>query len=82
MIPFRGRISIRQYMKDKPVKWGVKAFILADSHNGYAYCAYISVIFNLRNDMEVLKAAREIEMHQLSNLYMRRYILMADFVDC
>ena len=35
MIPFKGRLSIKQYMKDKPTKWGVKVFVLADARNGY-----------------------------------------------
>ena len=26
MIPFKGRLSIKQYMKDKPTKWGNKSF--------------------------------------------------------
>ena len=35
MIPFKGRLSIKQYMKDKPTKWGIKVFVLADPRNGY-----------------------------------------------
>ena len=35
MIPFKGRLRIKQYMKDKPTKWGIKAFALADARNGY-----------------------------------------------
>ncbi len=35
MIPFKGRLGFKQYMKDKPTKWGIKVFVLADSHNGY-----------------------------------------------
>ena len=35
MIAFRGRFSGKQYMAKKPVKWGIKAFSLADSSNGY-----------------------------------------------
>ncbi len=31
MIPFRGRISFKQYMKDKPTKWGFKMWKLCDS---------------------------------------------------
>ncbi|KAM4590967.1 piggyBac transposable element-derived protein 4 [Odontesthes bonariensis] len=27
--------AMRQYMKDKPTKWGFKLFVLADSSNGY-----------------------------------------------
>ena len=37
MIPFRGRISFLQYLPSKPVKWGIKAFLLADAHNGYVH---------------------------------------------
>ena len=35
MIPFKGRIGFKQYMKDKPTKWGIKVFVLADARNGY-----------------------------------------------
>ena len=37
MIPFKGRLSFRQYMKAKPTKWGVKVFVLCDSANGYIF---------------------------------------------
>ena len=35
MIPFKGRLKFKQYMKDKPTKWGIKVFVLADSPTGY-----------------------------------------------
>ena len=35
MIGFRGRFGAKQYAPKKPVKWGIKAFNLADSKNGY-----------------------------------------------
>ena len=35
MIKFKGRVSFKQYMKDKPTKWGIKVFVLADATNGY-----------------------------------------------
>ena len=35
MIPFKGRVGFKQYMKDKPTKWGIKVFVLADATNGY-----------------------------------------------
>jgi hypothetical protein len=35
MIVFRGHFAAKQYMPKKPVKWGVKAFTMADSSNGY-----------------------------------------------
>lgn len=35
MVGFRGRFGARQYMPQKPTKWGIKAFTTADSTNGY-----------------------------------------------
>ena len=35
MIPFKGRLGFKQYMKDKPTKWGIKVFVLSDAVNGY-----------------------------------------------
>jgi len=40
-VPFKGRLSIKQYCKDKPTKWGIKAFLLTDSTNGYLYTAEV-----------------------------------------
>ena len=37
MIPFKGRLSFKQYMKAKPTKWGIKVFVLSDATNGYVY---------------------------------------------
>ncbi|XP_065842633.1 piggyBac transposable element-derived protein 4-like [Oscarella lobularis] len=38
---FKGRWSIKQYMKDKPHKWGVKLFVLADAETGYVWNFFI-----------------------------------------
>ena len=35
MIPFKGCLGFKQFMKDKPVKWGIKVFVLSDARNGY-----------------------------------------------
>ncbi|XP_064647459.1 piggyBac transposable element-derived protein 4-like [Lineus longissimus] len=35
MIPTKNSLSIRQYIKDKPIKWGIKTFLLTDSENGF-----------------------------------------------
>ena len=37
MIPFKGRLSFLQYMKGKPTRWGIKAFLLSSSKTGYTY---------------------------------------------
>ena len=31
---YKGRLRFKQYMKDKPTKWGIKAFVLSDARNG------------------------------------------------
>jgi len=37
MIGYKGRLGFIQYMPKKPTKWGMKAFVLSDAHNGYMY---------------------------------------------
>ena len=36
-IPFKGRLSFKQYIKNKPNKRGIKAFVLSDATNRYVY---------------------------------------------
>lgn len=35
LVKFKGRLSWRQYMRDKPARFGLNEFTLADSENGY-----------------------------------------------
>ena len=35
MVKSKHRSGIRQYIKNKPTKWGIKLWVLADSLNGY-----------------------------------------------
>lgn len=35
MVGFKGRFGAKQYMPNKPVKYGIKAFTMADSKNAY-----------------------------------------------
>jgi hypothetical protein len=35
IIPWRGNLSFRVYSPDKPVKYGIKAYMVSDSSNGY-----------------------------------------------
>ena len=37
MIPLKGRLGFKQYMKDKPTKWGIKVFVVSDATNGYVH---------------------------------------------
>ena len=41
MIPTKNRLAIKQYIKDKPTKWGIKSFLLCESQTGYIVNAEI-----------------------------------------
>ncbi|XP_072140441.1 piggyBac transposable element-derived protein 4-like [Dermacentor andersoni] len=41
MVKSKGRSGIRQYMRDKIVKWGYKLWVLADSQTGYSVQFYV-----------------------------------------
>ena len=40
MIAFKRRLYFKRYLPKKPTKWGLKAFVLAESATGYVYAAY------------------------------------------
>jgi hypothetical protein len=50
MVPFKGRLGIKQYIKDKPNKWGIKAFLLCDSQT--AYCFRFEIYIARSSDFE------------------------------
>ena len=37
MVRNKGRYSFRQYIRDKPTKWGMKLWVVADPETGYTY---------------------------------------------
>ena len=37
MVAFKGRLHFKQYQLKKPTKWGINAFVLAESSIGYVY---------------------------------------------
>ena len=37
LCPWRGRCAFRVYMRDKPIKWGMKLYELCESQSGYVY---------------------------------------------
>jgi len=53
MIPFEGHLSFKQYLKDKPTKWGIKVFVLSDARNGYVYRFQICTGKSMDHSVEV-----------------------------
>ena len=37
IVPWRGRVLFRVYIKNKPTKWGIKLYELCESTSGYVY---------------------------------------------
>ena len=35
MVKYKGRVFFRQYMPKKPIKWGIKVWMLAEPKTGY-----------------------------------------------
>ena len=54
MIFFKGQLSFKQYMKNKPTNWGIKkSFVLSNSKNGYVYCMEIHAGKKLDSALDV-----------------------------
>lgn len=49
MIKFNGLVSFKQYIKIKPVKYGLKAFLIAESFNYYCH-KFIIYSRNIKNE--------------------------------
>lgn len=37
MVPHKGRLSFKQYIKNKPIRWGIKLWVLCEATTGYVY---------------------------------------------
>ena len=37
MVPHKGRLSFKQYIKNKPIRWGVKLWVLCEAKTGYVF---------------------------------------------
>lgn len=79
MVPFKDQLSIKQYMKGKPIKWGVKVFLL---------CGESGTIYNIllfqgyyEYDQELVKtvgSGASVVLYLTQNVKPNRYFLFFD----
>ncbi|XP_061536929.1 piggyBac transposable element-derived protein 4-like [Phycodurus eques] len=70
MMLWRGRVSFRVYNPKKPVKYGIKSYILCDSATGYC--------FNMQPDVGEARTTSEIVFSLLDRLAGHGYTLYMD----
>ena len=78
MVPHKGRLSFKQYIKNKPVRWGIKLWVLCEAKTGYVFNFQVylgkeqgAVEYNLaRRVVKHLLAPIEDKYH---NLYMDNF---------
>ena len=58
MIRFKGQPTFKQYMKNKPTKWGTKVLVMSDATNGYVYRTQIYTGKNLECTIEAGLSSR------------------------
>ena len=86
MIPFTGRSSFKQYMKDKPTKWGFKIWKLVDSVSSYLYA--FDIYTGKKEEREtglgphvVLQMADELQPGQPWMLFFDNFFSSVDLIE-
>ena len=86
MIPFTGRSSIKQCMKDKPNKQGLKMWKLVDSISSYLYAFDIYKGKGVEREVGlgqhvVLHLAKELQLGQPWMLFLDNFLSSVDLID-
>jgi hypothetical protein len=92
MIPYKGRLAIKQYIKNKPTKWGIKSFVLADATNGYVkrFQIYCGKGVDCNNDvglctrvvLELLDGLKDSGLHLYTDNYYTSPVLFHHLYHC
>ena len=83
MVGVHGRFGSIQYMPQKPTKWGIKAFTLADAANGYLLnslvCTGAQTLDDGDTSYQCLPQPARIVMHLMRHQYLNKgYHLFTD----
>ena len=71
MVKSHHRSGIRQYIKDKPTRWGIKLWVLANSSNGYTvdFNVYFRPISNLKVILKVIEKIVAVRLQAYLDFY-------------
>ena len=78
MVRSRHRSGIRQYIKDKPIKWGIKLWVLADSLNGYTVDFNIYIGKDASREISRFGLGHDVVVRLMSPYYNQGYHLFID----
>ncbi|VDI70876.1 Hypothetical predicted protein [Mytilus galloprovincialis] len=78
MVPFKGRLGIKQYIKDKPNKWGIKAFLLCDSMSAYCFRFEIYIARNSEFEGENLGLTAAVVLNLTKGMEYKGHIVYTD----
>ncbi|KAK3093822.1 hypothetical protein FSP39_020617 [Pinctada imbricata] len=78
MIPFKGRLGMKQYMKDKPVKFGIKMWVAADADTAYCHNFEVYVGKNTENIDKNLGMVSQVVISLTKHLEMKGQVIYTD----
>ena len=78
MVRSRHRSGIRQYVKGKPIKWGIKLWVLADSLNGYTVDFNIYIGKDASREISRFGLGHDVVVRLMSPYYNQGYHLFID----
>lgn len=78
-VPFKGQINIKQYIKNKPKKWGIKLFVLAgQSGQIYDFIIYQSSTTEIEPELTSLGSSAAVIMHLCQRIVSKNHRLYFD----
>lgn len=79
MVPFKGQINIKQYIKNKPKKWGIKLFVLAgQSGQIYDFIIYQGSTTEIEPELTALGSSAAVIMHLCQRIVSKNHRLYFD----
>ena len=78
MIPFRGRVGFRQFVANKPSRFGIKVWAMADGNNGYILRQQIYTGRNVEQGTLEIGLGAMVVLELTAGYQAKNYILVTD----